>query len=229
MKIRTLGIALCLLFATGIGVSQPKIAILTGNTIDMGSVYSGEVVEKIAVLKNTGTDTLTISNVKAQCGCTATLLSEKVLAPNDTGKLSISFNTAGQHGHRSKQVYVTSNDPANPKLTITFSADVMSVLDVMPKVVAFNHSKVDSNETQTVTVKNPSATESVNILSVTVDNPSITTTLMKNKLAPGEETQLQVSIAPTKSGTMNGKITIKTNHKKQPQFDIGVFAFVSKK
>ena len=62
-----------------------------------------------------------------------------------------------------------------------------------------------------------------------VDIPSVTTSIMKNKLMPGEETQLQVSITPTTSGTMNGKIGIETDHKKQPHFDIGVFAFVSKK
>jgi len=229
MNTRCFGLIFVILSATGICLAQPKIEVVTGNTIEMGSVYGGEVVQKIAVIKNTGTDTLTITDVKAQCGCTATLMSEKVLAPSDTGKLSISFNTAGQNGHRSKQVYVMSNDPVNPKLTITFSADVMSVLDIMPKVIAFNNSKVDSSYTQTVTIKNPSMTESVTILSVTVDVPVIKTTLMKNKLMPGEETQLQVSIAPVKSGTMNGKIGIKTDHKKQSQFDIGVFAFVSKK
>jgi hypothetical protein len=229
MNTRHLFLFPAIFIVTCLAASQPKIEVVTGNTIDMGSVYGGEIVQKIAVIKNMGTDTLTISDVKAQCGCTATLMSEKVLAPNDTGKLSISFNTTGQNGHRSKQVYVMSNDPANPKLTITFSADVMSVLDLMPKVLAFNNSKVDSTYTQTVTIKNPSQTEAVNLLSVTVDVPSIKTTLMKNKLMPGEETQLQVSIAPTKSGTMNGKVTIKTDHKKQSQFDIGVFAFVSKK
>jgi len=209
--------------------SQPKIEVLTGSTIDMGAVYSGDIVQKIAVVKNTGTDTLTISEVKAQCGCTATLMSDKVLAPNDTGKLSISFNTTGQTGHRSKQVYVMSNDPGNPRLTITFSADVMTVLDIMPKVISFNNSKVDSTYTQTVTIKNPSASDPVNLLSVTVDDPEVKTALMKNKLMPGEETQLQVTITPTKSGSMKGKIAIKTDNQKQSQFDIGVFAFVSKK
>ena len=148
---------------------------------------------------------------------------------NDTGALSISFNTSGRSGHQSKQVYVMSNDPQNPKLTISFSADVMSVLDINPKVLAFDKSKIDSTYTQTITISNPSQTEAVNILDVKSDLPAIKTSLMKNKLAPGEQTQLQVSITPTKSGTMNGKIELMTDHKRQQKFDIGVFAFVSKK
>jgi len=229
MKSPHFGLFLAILCTASIGISQPKIEVVTGSTIDMGSVYGGEIVQKIAVIKNKGTDTLTISDVRAQCGCTATLMSEKVLAPNDTGKLSISFNTTGQTGHRSKQVYIMSNDPENPRLTITFSADVLSVLDIAPKVISFNNSKVDSTYTQTVTIKNPSEKDPVNLLSVTVDVPEVKTDLMKNKLMPGESTQLQVTITPKKSGSMNGKIAIKTDNQKQSQFDIGVFAFVSKK
>jgi hypothetical protein len=229
MKIRVLSAGIILIIAAVTAAAQPKIEAVGGTTLDMGNVYAGESVQKIAVIKNTGNDTLRISDVKAQCGCTATLMSEKVLAPNDTGKLSITFNTAGQNGHRSKQVYVMSNDPANPKLTITFSAEVMSVLDVNPKVLTIDKAKVDSTYTRMITIANPSQTEAVNILSVKGDIPDIKTSLMKNKLAPGESTQLQVTITPTKSGTINGKVEMTTDHKHQQKFDIGVFAFVSKK
>jgi hypothetical protein len=229
MKIRVLFIGVVLAIAAVTAVAQPKIEAVGGTTMDMGSVYAGESVQKLATIRNTGTDTLRIADVKAQCGCTATLMSEKILAPNDTGTLSITFNTAGQNGHRTKQVYVMSNDPLNPKLTITFSADVMSVLEINPKVLTLDKARVDSAYSRTITIANPSQTEAVNILSVKGDIPDIKTTLMKNKLAPGEETQLQVTITPSKSGTINGKIELLTDHKRQQKFDIGVFAFVSKK
>lgn len=229
MKIRVLFVGVVLVIAAVSATAQPKIEAVGGTTLDMGNVYAGESVQKIAIIKNTGTDTLRIADVKAQCGCTATLMSEKILAPNDTGKLSITFNTAGQNGHRSKQVYVMSNDPANPKLTITFSAEVMSVLEINPKVLTIEKAKVDSAYTRVITIANPSQTEAVNILSVKGDIPDITTSLMKNKLAPGESTQLSVTVTPSKSGTINGKVEMTTDHKRQSKFDIGVFAFVSKK
>jgi len=229
MKIRVLFAGIVLVIAAATAAAQPKIEAVGGTTLDMGNVYAGESVQKFTTIKNTGTDTLRIADVKAQCGCTATLMSEKVLAPNDTGKLSITFNTAGQNGHRSKQVYVMSNDPVNPKLTITFSAEVMTVLDINPKVLTVDKAKVDSAYSRTITISNPSQTEAVNILSVKGDIPDIKTELMKNKLAPGESTQLNVTITPTKSGTINGKIEMTTDHKRQQKFDIGVFAFVSKK
>ena len=229
MSMRLTLILLATALACAGAFAQPRIEAVGGTTMDMGSVYAGDAVQKIAVIKNTGTDTLRISDIKAQCGCTATMMDEKTLAPNDTGRLSITFNTAGQNGHRSKQVYVMSNDPANPKLTITFSADVMSVLDINPKVITLDKARVDSVYTRTIVIANPSQTEAVSILAVNGDIPDIKASLMKNKLAPGEQTQLQVTITPTKSGTINGKVHMTTDHKKQQAFDIGVFAFVSKK
>lgn len=229
MKLTISACFLVLFALAASAIAQPKITVVTGNTINMGSVYSGEIVEKVALIKNTGTDTLRIENVKAQCGCTATLLSEKVLAPNDTGRLSISFNTTGRNGHSSKQVYVTSNDPQNPKLTITFSADVKNVLDILPKVVTFDNSKLDSVYTKSVKITNPSETEAINILGVESDLPIVKTELMKTKLMPGEQTELQVTISPDKAGTVNGKIALMTDNKRQAKFDIGVFAFVSRK
>jgi hypothetical protein len=229
MKFRRILVIPGVILCAGLVSAQPKIDVVDGATIDMGSVYAGEVVQKVAVIRNLGTDTLKITEVKAQCGCTATLLSEKILAPNDTGRLSISFNTAGRSGHQGKQVYVMSNDPQNPKFTINFSAEVMSILDINPKVVTFQKSRIDSSYTQTIMISNPSQTDAISILSVKADLPTITTSLMKNKLMPGEQTQLQVTVTPTKSGTMNGKVEMMIDHKRQQKFDIGVFAFVSKK
>jgi hypothetical protein len=105
----------------------------------------------------------------------------------------------------------------------------MSVLDILPKVLTFDKSRIDSVYTRTVTITNPSQTEAVNILEVKSDLPAIKATVMKNKLMPGEQTQMQVTISPTTSGTMNGKVEIMTDNKRQQKFDVGVFAFVSKK
>jgi hypothetical protein len=194
----------------------------------MGTAFAGDKVERVALITNVGKDTLKISEVKAQCGCTATLMSEKELAPGDTGRLSISFNTEGRSGVASKQVYIMSNDDANPKTTITFTADVKSVLDIAPPSLQFNQSKVDAAETKTVTITNPSTTEAVTILSVKSDLDIVSLDLMKNKLMPGEQTQLQATINPKKSGTLNGKIELVTDNKHREKFEIRLYAWVTR-
>jgi hypothetical protein len=221
---------LCLvLLGAAAVVAQPKIEISTGTTLDMGDVYSGQKAEKIAFVRNVGTDTLLITEVKAQCGCTATLMTEKKLAPRDSGKLSISFNTAGVNGHASKEVYVSSNDPTAPKTTIRFSANVLNVLDVTPKMLAFDQAKVDTAYTKVITIVNPSAKDPVKILSVTPKFEQLEVTLMKNQLMPGEQTTLQAVLKPVKSGTINGTIELATDNPNQPKFEIRVVAFVNRK
>lgn len=228
--VSSFALLLCALLLCAAGlVAQPKIEISTGTTLDMGDVYSGQKADRIAFVRNTGTDTLLITEVKAQCGCTATFMTEKKLAPNDSGKLSISFNTNGVKGKTSKEVYVSSNDPATPKVTIRFSANVLNVLDSAPPMLAFDQAKVDSSYTKIVTLSNPSSKDAVKILSVTSKFDQLEVTLMKNHLMPGEQTQLQAVLKPLKSGTLNGSIEVVTDNPNQPKYEIRVVAFVNRK
>ena len=211
-------------------IAQPKIEISTGTQLDMGDVYSGQKAERITFVRNTGSDTLLITEVKAQCGCTATLMTEKKLAPNDSGKLSISFNTAGANGHASKEVYISSNDPAAPKVTIRFSANVLNVLNASPTMLSFDMAKVDTAYTKVITLANPSTKDPVKILSVTPKfENQLEVTLMKNQLMPGEQTSLQAVFKAVKSGTLSGTVEIMTDNASQPKFEIRVVAFVNRK
>ena len=223
--------AILLILAGGLTglVAQPKIEISTGTSLEMGELYSGEKAERITYIRNLGTDTLLILGVKAQCGCTATLMTEKKLAPSDSGKLSISFNTAGLSGVAHKEVYITSNDPATPKVTIKFSASILNVLSITPKVLAFDQVKVDSSYTKVITLSNPSPRDAVKIVSVSTKMENMEVTLMKNQLMPGEQTQLQAVLHPSKSGQLNGLIELVTDNPKQPKYEVRVVAFVYRK
>lgn len=229
MKVLVTGlVSLFLLSATAV-LAQPKLQVSTGTKIEMGDVYQGQKAERVVYIRNIGTDTLKINEVKAQCGCTATLMTEKNLAPGDSGKLNISFNTTGQNGKVGKEVYVTSNDPQTPKVSIGFTANVLQALDVAPRYVTFDNVKVDSTYTKVVTITNPSMKESVKILSVDTKMDDVKATLMKNQLMPGESTQLQLVLHPNKPGSQNGVLELVTDHKVQPKFEVKVFAFVNRK
>ena len=57
------------------GLAQPKIQVVGGTKIDLGSIYRGAVVERKVMLKNIGSDTLVVSRVDPSCGCTGTVVS----------------------------------------------------------------------------------------------------------------------------------------------------------
>jgi hypothetical protein len=152
-------LASAFLFVAAPLFAQPKIQIEEGTQLNFGDVFHGNKAEKVITIKNVGNDTLRITDVHAQCGCTATMMSDadKRLGPNQTGKLSISFNTTNYSGPVAKQVYITSNDTSNSRLTITFKTNVLEVLAYEPKVLSFDNMKLDSEYTRTVTITNPSS------------------------------------------------------------------------
>src|SRR5881409_3051437 len=94
-----------LLSITGM-IAQPKIQAEGGTTLELGDVFNGTKAEHLVTIKNVGTDTLKILEVKAQCGCTAAMMTATKLAPSASGKLSISFDTHNYNGKVTKQVYV---------------------------------------------------------------------------------------------------------------------------
>jgi len=232
MKSLIFAILLSTIFAISPLLAQPKIEVVGGSTIDFGDSYTGQKIERVITIKNIGNDTLHISDVKAQCGCTATMMSDKdkTLSPKSVGKVSISFDTHNYGGSKvSKQVYITSNDTSTPKLTVTFTANVLNVIDTDPKILSFDNMKLDSTYTRTITITNPSMKNRVKILSVDPKFPMINVSLMKYELMPGEKTQLQAIFRPTKTGTFQGQVELTTDHTIQPKFNINFYAWVNKK
>jgi hypothetical protein len=214
-----------------LSIAQPKIHVEEGTTLDFGSSYTGSKVDKILTIKNLGKDTLRITEVKAQCGCTAAMMKEadKLIPPSGSGKVSISFDTRSYGGQKvTKQVFISSNDTTNPRLTVSFNVNVINILDIQPKLISFNDSKMESTYTKSVTITNP-GTEGVKILSLKTSFDQIKIDLMKKDLRPGESTQLQITFRPTKSGTLQGNVEIETDSKIQTTFQVPVYTWVTRK
>ncbi len=217
-----------IVFSAVISFAQPKIEVTGGTARDFGDAYHGTKVEQVVSVRNVGTDTLKISDVKAACGCTAAMMTTQSIAPGDSGKLSITFNTQGYNGKATKQVYLTSNDTSQTKTTINFSINVLNILNMEPKFFSFDNSKIDSTYTKTITISNPSK-EPIKILSVNSTLDQLKVELMKKQLMPGEQTQLQATYHPITSGTFQKEIEIVTDNKVQPKFQVRVIAWVNRK
>jgi hypothetical protein len=209
--------------------AQPKIKALPGPTFDMGDVYQGIKAEKVIAITNAGTDTLRITEVKAQCGCTATRLGRAEIGPADSSQLSIMFDTHNQMGRVTKQVYISSNDSTTPKLTVQFTANVIQVLQYIPTYFSFDDTKLDSTYTKSITVLNPSRGTPVTVLSVETTFEDIKVDLKKKELKPGEQTQLEVVFHPTKPGAYQGVITLTTDNASQQKSEIKVNTWVNRK
>jgi hypothetical protein len=221
MKLISIGVLLFAIISAGCVLAQPRITIVPGSEFDFGRVYKGTKAKHSLLVKNTGTDTLNITDVSAQCGCTATLMSKRAIAPNESADLSITFNTAEYDGKVMKHVYVSSNDTSASDLEIEFTAYVVQSLTPDPAAVTFMVSKADSTYTSSLTLTN-STPDAIHILSVTSVFDGLQTRLFKNELMPGEQTEMQVSLRPQKIGSYKGTLQLRTDHAAQPVVEIDV-------
>ena len=205
-------------------MAQPKFNLVGGTTFDFGELYSGKA-QKVLTIRNDGTDTLIISNVSSSCGCTGTLISNDHIAPHDTGALSIIFDTKKAHGESKKAVSLETNDPDNSKVRITFSANVIPILDLEPEYVYFQ-GKEGSSLSKELTIKNPN-TGPISFLSVTSSLDNLSAKVLENRLQPGKETKLACTLSPTSKGMIKGTITIKTDNPKLPILEVRVLGLVT--
>ena len=94
---------------------------------DFGEIEQGVVLTHVFNFENIGEDTLKISRVLSSWGCTASLLSSEVIAPGETGELSVTFKSKKRKGKNKKSIRIYSNDHISKVKKITITAFVTSI------------------------------------------------------------------------------------------------------
>ncbi|WKN42453.1 DUF1573 domain-containing protein [Tunicatimonas pelagia] len=94
--------------ATTEDLAGPQITFAQ-DTKDFGDIIQGDKVSHSFEFENTGTEPLILSNVLTTCGCTATAWPREPIAPGESAKIEVSFNSTGKKGRQNKVVTVVSN------------------------------------------------------------------------------------------------------------------------
>ena len=121
---------------------RPK-AEITDTRRDLGEIKVSDVKVEDYIVKNVGTKPLQILNVNSNCGCTAGQIIYQgktskefsmhtqsgfvtEIAPGDTATVRLTYRPATMpvYGLVEREVYVTTNDPANEKLIFSIKAKV---------------------------------------------------------------------------------------------------------
>ncbi len=96
-------------FTPADSMKGPKIEF-NEETHDFGKIEQNKDVVTTFVIKNVGTDTLEIISANPSCGCTAAVLDNKKLAPNQESRLKITFDAHNKaEGPMVKTITVVSN------------------------------------------------------------------------------------------------------------------------
>lgn len=77
---------------------------------DFGVINEGERVETIFTFTNTGKADLIIQDARGSCGCTVPEYPKNVpIAPGDSGKIRVSFDSSNKPNLQQKTVTITAN------------------------------------------------------------------------------------------------------------------------
>jgi|SRR6056297_2181878 len=103
---------------------MPEITFVDENSdkpqyFDFGVIIQGELVVHTFRFKNTGNTDLVIRSTSSTCGCTVSSYTKEPISPGGTGKIDVTFASAGRKGRQHKAVTVLTNaQPASKKLVI---------------------------------------------------------------------------------------------------------------
>ena len=91
--------------------SDGKYPVLTFDTKehDFGQINQGDKVTYNFKFKNTGEADLFITSARGTCGCTVPEYPKEAVKPGESGKIKVSFNSAGKKGQTGKSVFLTCN------------------------------------------------------------------------------------------------------------------------
>ena len=119
------GLTLCLLsvfiFVTGCYSAEGGA---DSYTWDFGKVKKGEILKHGFLLKNESGKILNILSVNTSCGCAASEVQKKRLAPEESTTIGVTFKTQGYSGLTQQYIYVNTDDLDNPIIRYIIKADV---------------------------------------------------------------------------------------------------------
>ncbi|MCP5063487.1 MAG: DUF1573 domain-containing protein [Ignavibacteriae bacterium] len=204
----------------------PKI-VAEEPKFNFGDIVEGDIVTHKFVVHNKGGADLTISKVKASCGCTAAQPENNVIAPFASTTIEVSFDSKRRGGKQRKYVYVFSDDPNTPQLRLQFTANILphklsNVQTTTPqlKLSKYNHNFGDVKEGSvhdfSVMVTNV-GTGVLNIKNIKASCGCTAVMMDNKKIKSKESSQLRIEFDSSQlSGQIARTITLETNDSKYP-------------
>ena len=175
------------------------------------------------VIKNTGRRPLQITNVKADCACTATDY-PKVIPPGGQGKLTLAIKPLTTQGAFAKKTTVSLNDPDRPQVVFTLKGVNLPLIEVKPGNVIRFQGKAGEAAPQQVRLSG-NLPEPWEIKEVKLIPPEFAAVEVKTEEA-GKSYVLEVRPTRQEPGKYQGRIDIRTTLPKKPQVLLRVFGEV---
>ncbi len=102
--------------------SAPKI-VVDPLSQELGEVPQ-EKIKLVYTVRNDGGNELQIDKITTSCDCTKAVIEQEKIAPGDSAALTVTLDPAEDnlYGDITRVIYLRSNDPANPEVSVEFHA-----------------------------------------------------------------------------------------------------------
>src|SRR5579863_2092302 len=210
----------------------PK-AVAVEPIFDAGEISKGDKVTHDFSIRNEGTATLELTDVRPACGCTVASY-DKQIAPGAVGKIHTVLDTTQiPSGPTGKGLSVFTNDPANPEVQLTIHLKVVPYVDVKPGYAKFNVVRGMTETAKMVETLYGLDSQLTAITGVDSPYPFVSATFREaqegEKLPDikGKQWRIEIVLAPDAPvGPIAGNVMVHTNHPKQTVVPIPVTGFV---
>ncbi len=204
------------------GTAAPAPQITTpSDTFDFGERDNSEKVDAEFTLRNTGDETLQITNVKSSCGCTVAELApeDQQVEPGEEVPIRATFNLAGRSGQQTKYVSVTSNDPETPLLQLKITGTAIAPVYAEPRSLALGQVEEGADVSSEFTVRAGRPDVNFKVRDVQSTNPAFSA-----EVEPIEEGKAyRVTFQNTgelASGFQSLGFRVMTDHPESPQVQV---------
>jgi len=205
---------------------SPKIDV-EQTDFDFGQIFQGEIVEHTFRFQNAGDEPLIIDRVRSSCGCTAALLSTKIIAAGDVAELKATFDSTRFNGAVVKTIYLYSNDPLQKVTELHLRGTVKQEIVMSPSRLDLQNLVVGATREFAVQVANHSK-RPLSLSGAQTTTPELVVTLPAEPIPPGGQADLSVQITPKAgSGRLSGYVMLTTSSSHVPDLRLPVFGTVS--
>lgn len=198
-------------------------------THKLKDVWSGQKVEHAFVIRNSGGSPLQITNIEAACGCFVANDYPRSLAPGAQGEIKVSLQTVMGSREVHKEMQVTTNDPARPKVMLVIEGPLTPRIEVDPMFGA-NWGRLYPGVSLTRTVKLTNHFNKPFKLELEDSGTHDDYTVEVKEVEPGQRAELIVTAKPNlKEGPHMGQIIFKTGFEEEPELIVPATLFVPPK
>ena len=192
---------------------------------DFGEAPYRANIRRTFILKNEGDLPLEIKQILPDQGCAVSPVSQTRLAPGEETRLSVEFPLYGRSGPQLKTITVESDDPEQPKMTLTLKGTAVEEVVIDPPQLEFRVLQTGSAATGTVRVALYTG-HSFTIGKIECSHPQVAA--RSEVVEEGKSYRIIVTTRPPlPPGSLRSGVRIETDDPRHPSLNVSVSGIVT--